>query len=345
MSGGPIWPGSAPPKLRKRSVVAAIILAAFMALAASYGGYQLLSAKQAPKPHDTAAAAGNQSKKPVPTTTKGAQAPKITDKPPTVTTQPSGSSAGSSTTTTKPPAKHSSSPTPTKSCKEYSNSFCYQWVGARQFMSASGVSVQFGQAEPATTGTALTGHTLVELSVGTSDGKQYVEVGWILPDVNGDKRPRLFVYHWVDGQTSCYNGCGFVQVSTAIHPGDPLTPGVAGTYKINYSGGQWQVFYNGVEVGYFPGSLWGGRFTQAGLAQIFGEVASSTLGTCTQMGNGIYGSAAGSLLISNYTLLGSGTTPYLTPYNVNNFSGSVNTGYNYGGVTSTSLRIGGPGSC
>jgi hypothetical protein len=205
------------------------------------------------------------------------------------------------------------------------------------------VSVRFGQAEPRTTGTSQTGHTLVELSVGTSDGRQYVEVGWILPAANGDRRPRLFVYHWVNGHTSCYNGCGFVQVSGSVHPGDALAVGATGTYAINYSGGQWQVFYNGVEVGYFPASLWSGTFTRAGFTQVFGEVASSTLPTCTQMGNGIYGSNGGSLLISGYTLLGSSTSPYLSPYNLNNFNGSRNSGYNYGGATATSLRIGGPG--
>jgi len=189
----------------------------------------------------------------------------------------------------------------------------------------------------------LTGHTLVELSVGTSDGKQYVEVGWMLPAANGDQRPRLFVYHWVNGHTSCYNGCGFVQVSGSIHPGDPVAVGATGTYMINYSGGQWQVFYNGTEVGYFPTSLWSGTFTRAGFTQIFGEVASSTLPTCTQMGNGVYGSSGGSLLISGYTLIGSGNAPSLSPYSLNNFNGSRNSGYNYGGATPTSLRIGGPG--
>lgn len=331
-------------KLRKRIGIAKlIIIIAIVIGACSYGGYALLSTKQAPKPHATAVTATrpDESTRPAGSVSKQASKPKATKKPASHTTASSNPSTGSSAS--KPAVHHVTAPAHTISCKGYSNSYCYQWVGARQFISASGVSVSFGQAAPKTTGTALNGHTLVELSVGTSDGRQYVEVGWILPATNGDKRPRLFVYHWVNGHTSCYNGCGFVQVSSTIHPGDALTVGATGTYKINYSGGQWQVFYNGTEVGYFPASLWSGTFTQAGFTQIFGEVASSTLPTCTQMGNGIYGNSGGSLLISGYSLIGSGTAPNLSPYNLNNFNGSRNSGYNYGGATPTSLRIGGPG--
>lgn len=340
----PIQPGSPVIKPRKRSVIIALIAVALViAGTAGYGGYRLLAAKPANHTAGPTAKSDDQPKKPAHTASKPKSTTKVATKPPTKPTEQPGTSAGSTTTT--PPAKHSSAPAQSSSCKQYSNSFCYRWVGGRQFISASGVSVQFGQAAPKTMGNSLQGHTLVELSVGTADGKQYVEVGWILPDASGNAKPRLFVYHWVDGHTSCYNGCGFVQVSGSIHPGDLLTVGATGTYKINYSGGQWQVFYDGTKVGYFPESLWGGKFTQAGFTQIFGEVSSSTMNTCTQMGNGIYGSHAGSLLISNYTLLGSTTARDLSPFNLNNFNGSVNPGYNYGAATATSLRIGGPGSC
>ena len=36
--------------------------------------------------------------------------------------------------------------------------------------------------------------------------------------VTGDEDPHLFVYHWVNRQTSCYNACGFVQYSKTIKP-------------------------------------------------------------------------------------------------------------------------------
>lgn len=342
-NGGPVQPDNAVTKLRKRIGLAKLmIVVAIVIGACSYGGYALLSTKQTPKKHSvTTVTANSKPIRPPGSVSKPVSKPKAAKKPASHATASSNSSAAS--TATKPAASHAAAVVHTISCKGYSNGYCYQWVGGRQFISASGVSVKFAQAAPKTTGTALNGHTLVELSVGTSDGRQYVEVGWILPAANGDKRPRLFVYHWVNGHTSCYNGCGFVQVSSSIHPGDALTVGATGTYKINYSGGQWQVFYNGTEVGYFPESLWSGTFTQAGFTQIFGEVASSTLPTCTQMGDGIYGSASGSLLISGYSLIGSGNSPSLSPYNLNNFNGSRNSGYNYGAVTPTSMRIGGPG--
>lgn len=50
--------------------------------------------------------------------------------------------------------------------------------------------------------------------VQSEDGRHIVEVGWTVDrELNGDAQPHLFVYHWVDGQATCYNGCGFVQYS------------------------------------------------------------------------------------------------------------------------------------
>ena len=60
-------------------------------------------------------------------------------------------------------------------------------------------------------------HTLAEIAVQSADGKQIVEVGWTVDrGVNGDDDPHLFVYHWVDGKETCYNGCGFKQYSKTV---------------------------------------------------------------------------------------------------------------------------------
>lgn len=45
----------------------------------------------------------------------------------------------------------------------------------------------------------------------SSDQRQALEVGWKMDrGLNGDDTPHLFVFHWVDGARTCYNGRGFV---------------------------------------------------------------------------------------------------------------------------------------
>jgi hypothetical protein len=132
-------------------------------------------------------------------------------------------------------------------------------------------------------------HTLAELAVRSLDGRQIVEVGWTIDrDVNnGSAEPHLFVYHWVDRKESCYNGCGFVQHSPNIKPGDPLPVGAEKRFAIQHFGTSWWIAYDDEWIGYFPDDLWNGTYTRGGLTQWFGEVASSVLGPCTDMGNGL----------------------------------------------------------
>jgi hypothetical protein len=60
----------------------------------------------------------------------------------------------------------------------------------------------------------------------TTDRNFIVEVGWTVDDsLNGDYRPHLFVYHWVNNGETCYNGCGFVQVKSPYSPGMALRRG------------------------------------------------------------------------------------------------------------------------
>ena len=78
---------------------------------------------------------------------------------------------------------------------------------------ADGASVQIDQARPVI-GPAY--HSLIELAVESLDSSQIVEVGWTVDkELNGDDLPHLFVFHWVDGAPTCYNGCGFVQIGRA----------------------------------------------------------------------------------------------------------------------------------
>lgn len=252
-------------------------------------------------------------------------------KQPTVTKPPASSTTPTSNNATSPPI---TIPLYT------SGTLTYYWAGGRQYATASGASVDLSQDQPIVTQTSGSeNHSLMEMSVEDSTGKQIVEIGWMVDQVlfNNDL-PHLFVYHWVDGQTSCYNGCGFVQVSSTNVPGESVTVGATGDFEINYTNNAWYIYYNGDNLGYFPGSLWSGTFTQAGFIETFGEVETSS-STCIQMGNGIAGSSSGSAQISNFTLLGSSIAADLGPFQ------TASSNYRYGSLTPNSLSIGGSGPC
>jgi hypothetical protein len=215
----------------------------------------------------------------------------------------------------------------------------FTYVYGRQSVATDGATVTIDQAAPALATADY--HSLAELALQSADGQQIVEIGWTVDRAvnNGDTGPHLFVYHWVDRQESCYNGCGFVPTSTTVHAGDPVTPGATGRYEIVHAAGQWQTWYNGTEVGYFPDALWGNGYTRAGLVQAFGEVASSSAAPCTDMGNGTFGDAAGSTTIGGFALDNGSAPAQLSVADTNP------AWYDHGGTTGTSFRFGGPGAC
>jgi hypothetical protein len=155
------------------------------------------------------------------------------------------------------------------------------------------IPVNRAQGEPAP------GHTLTELSITSTDNRQAVEVGWTIDrGLFPDWSPRLFVYHWVDGNQTCYNGCGFVA--------EPACPGVfevgrlllsperpAGTtlaFTIWHVDNRWDIYVGACKVGYFPDSLWNGRFTRPSVIQVFGEVSArvTSWDPCGDMGTGAF---------------------------------------------------------
>lgn len=193
------------------------------------------------------------------------------------------------------------SPSPGASC--YPN-ICYYYNSMTMGgISATGAKVSFTTAKPGLGSKDY--HSITELAVESADGQQVVEVGWTVDKgLNGDSSPHLFVYHWVNGGSTCYNACGFVQVSTTIRPGALLAAGTIGTYKIAFTNNKWWVYYKGQQVGYFPASLWRGTFTKLGLVQVFGEVAASPSALPhTKMGNGVLGTKSGSAVISGLSLI------------------------------------------
>ena len=215
---------------------------------------------------------------------------------------------------------------------------CFSYVAGSETTTATGAAITMLQAAPTLDSSRPGGHSLQELALQNSDQTSTVEVGWTVDSqLNGDAKPHLFVYHWVDGQQSCYNGCGFVQVSGAVRPGMDVASGVAATYAVLYSGGNWWVYYDNQAVGYFPGALWGGTYTSAQLVTAFGEVAAAEPASCTQMGDGRFGSQSGSSWIADFQLFGSSDAPSFT------VSATDPTEYDARSATATSFHLGGPG--
>ncbi|WIM96888.1 neprosin family prolyl endopeptidase [Actinoplanes oblitus] len=182
-------------------------------------------------------------------------------------------------------------------------------------------------------------HTLAEIAVQSADGKQIVEVGWNVDRVvNGDDDPHLFVYHWVNRETSCYNGCGFLQYSKTAIAGDTLPLDTSKRFGIQYFNNAWWIAYDTEWVGYFPVKLWGDvDFSKSGLIQVFGEVAASSDKPCTQMGNGKSSTEGTAARI--------GSLAYLNGPPVDMFVRSTSDYYNVTALSNRTFRYGGPGAC
>lgn len=178
----------------------------------------------------------------------------------------------------------------------------FQYVKGRQEANADNVSGLFTVANPKVG--PDTWHSLAEIALESTDEDQIVEIGWnVDPGTNGDSQTHLFVYHWVNGIETCYNGCGFVPYAGAtIAPGATLATGpLLKQFGIQHFNNAWWVAYDSEWIGKFPDSVWNGNFTETGVVQVFGEVASATTAACgTQMGNGLPASTInGSARIGN----------------------------------------------
>jgi hypothetical protein len=216
---------------------------------------------------------------------------------------------------------------------------CYNYVAASQYVNASGASITMLQAQPELDPSDGDAHSLQELAIESTDGQQIVEVGWTVDrGLNGDALPHLFTFHWINGQPTCYNACNFVSTSST-KPGDPVTVGTSAEYGIVHRTGKWWITYGGHNIGYYPDSEWNGTFTQFGLVQAFGEVASQAKHSCSDMGNGRRGTRPTSSMISSFTLTRGDAAPNLQVTTV-----STPGQYNSGFATATSYHLGGPGN-
>jgi hypothetical protein len=185
-------------------------------------------------------------------------------------------------------------------------------------------------------------HSLAELYAGAfiAGRRQAVEVGWSVdPGVGGDDFPRLFVYHWVNGQQTCYNGCGFQQYSTDIWPGMSLPIGSRYFFAIQHYIGNWWVGFDNEWIGYFPDSLWNDVFTRTDETKWYGEVASpGDDPVCTDMGTGVASASHNAAVITGMGFY-NGPDPGMT------FRAFTPNLYDIKRVSATSMRYGGPGAC
>ncbi|GIF15221.1 neprosin family prolyl endopeptidase [Actinoplanes teichomyceticus] len=237
-------------------------------------------------------------------------------------------------TTVVPPEPPSTDPSPAPSSSAPTVTFLYN-VGSQAAVS-EGAYANLTINKPVLDKSDY--HTLAELAVQSADGAQIVEVGWTVDRVvNGDDDPHLFVYHWVDRQATCYNGCGFVRYSKTVAPGDTLTVDTQKKFGIQFYGGAWWVAYDTEWVGYFPAKIWDNEFTRTGMVQIFGEVAASSDRPCTQMGNGRPAIDATSARIGSVSYL-NGPAPDLVVRSTSDY-------YRVSRLTARTFRYGGPGAC
>jgi hypothetical protein len=162
----------------------------------------------------------------------------------------------------------------------------FHYAGVFEFVTVTGASARWTQFQPMLARTDS--HSLAEMALESLDSGQIVEVGWTVDRLlNGDSLPHLFVFHWVDGNGSCYNGCGWQQVSQTRYPGMVVSLTREPQQAIyRYFNGGWWVFYQSEWIGFFPARLWTVDFSTAGLVQWFGEVAGRAKPD-SQMGDGL----------------------------------------------------------
>jgi hypothetical protein len=154
-------------------------------------------------------------------------------------------------------------------------------------------------------------HSLAELAVRSADSQQTVEVGWTKDPVvcgttSGIANRCLFGFHWINGVPQGYNTGCVDYAANPINLGASLngiTPGTSKRFQVTWNAGNWWLYYDLQPVCHFPGTRWTTAtppvtYSDAGLVQAFGEVATKASGDltpCTDIGNGLQAASAGGL--------------------------------------------------
>ncbi|XP_010524467.1 PREDICTED: uncharacterized protein LOC104802521 [Tarenaya hassleriana] len=147
--------------------------------------------------------------------------------------------------------------------------------------------------------------SLAQTWVRAGDGSDLntIEAGWqVYPDLYRDFNTRLFVYWTRDGyqKTGCYNHVcpGFVQTNNGVALGGSISPtSIYGGTQYEYTiliwkdkaSGNWWLQVQGINVGYWPGTLFTGLADSATRVDWGGEIVNRRTNgkhTSTDMGSG-----------------------------------------------------------
>ena len=171
---------------------------------------------------------------------------------------------------------------------------CFYYGTASELRVADGGGMTFTIENPTVDNSGGGGHSIGEIAVmgtgGAGAGLNDVEMGFsVAPGQFGDTHPHLFIYHWINGNETCYNTCGWNQYSSTYSPGMDLTALVGQPVYIGWVhfGNAWWGWFNDEWLGYINDSEWSGSFTRTAQIQWYGEVSSNNgIPPRTQMGNG-----------------------------------------------------------
>jgi hypothetical protein len=245
------------------------------------------------------------------------------------------------------PMPQSSPPQPACDGVAYYDS-CYYYGDAAEYLSSDGGGMTFDIEAPLNFEGEDGGHSIDEIAVeagGTS--LTDVEMGWSVSfDQWGDTDTHLFIYHWINGAETCYDACNWQQYSGTYYPGVSLASLVGQPVYMGWvhANGAWWAWFNDEWLGYFNDSEWSGTFTQAGLIQWYGEIASSNgVPPRSQMGNGLFAEKDASASMS--TMCAANAAKWVCSYDdQQSTSATVPTYYDVVNHSSYgAARYGGPG--
>lgn len=191
-------------------------------------------------------------------------------------------------------------------------------VDTGRITNATGASVELTQAHPKLARTDL--HSSMQLIVVGPNGHGRMGVGWTAgatgPNMGGaahasdyNGQDRFLVERLDDNNNSLCDpkdrNCGLVLVSKPpIKPGSVIKSSGAATYAIEHNQGEWDVYYNGSEVGYWPDKTSDIGAKTVAFASAYGEVATLSAQPCSEMGNGLSATDPNAARISNFRLYG-----------------------------------------
>lgn len=184
------------------------------------------------------------------------------------------------------------------------------------------------------------------------------EIGWRVDPSDGAYRgnypnfPHLFVYRFDNDAGMGYAPAGgwIPAVGSPVTVGQPISPdGAIIKFGVQRFGSDWWFYYGGYWFGSYPVSAYRGAttpFETLTWVAVGGEVSAAGQSTCSDMGNGQWGSLGGALVDYAYRYLANGASYFLAgDPNVNYQQTGLAYNLGYLDPSRGSFRYGGPGWC